>query len=102
MLLAMDVGNTNIVMGVYQGEALLASWRLSTRVEMSADEIGMFLCQLLEHDRIDRSGIEAVIISSVVPPIMFSLEKAIKRYIGQTPIIVGAGLKTGINIKYRR
>ncbi|KNY27410.1 type III pantothenate kinase [Pseudobacteroides cellulosolvens] len=100
MILVMDVGNTNIVLGAYDGKKLLNHWRLGTNREKTADEYGMFMMSLFSNDKIDTSNIEAVIIASVVPPIMYTLEHAIRKYLKKDPILVGPGIKTGINIKY--
>ena len=100
MLLVMDVGNTNIVVGAFDGDSLVKNWRISTDYKKSSDEIGMLLVQLLNHNSIDVDNIDAVIISSVVPQMMFSLERAVKRYLKNEPIIVSNDLKTGINILY--
>jgi len=96
----MDVGNTNIVLGAYDGKKLLNHWRMGTNREKTADEYGMFMMSLFSNDKIDINNIEAVIIASVVPPIMYTLEHAIRKYLKKDPIIVGPGIKTGINIKY--
>lgn len=96
----MDVGNTNIVLGAYDGKKLLNHWRMGTNREKTADEYGMFMMSLFSNDKIDTSNIEAVIIASVVPPIMYTLEHAIRKYLKKDPILVGPGIKTGINIKY--
>ena len=100
MLLALNVGNTNILMGVYEGKKLVAHWRLGTDKERTADEFGSFFMGFFNNERLEARRIEAVIISSVVPPIMYSLEHAIRKYIKMEPILVGPGIKTGINIKY--
>ncbi len=100
MLIVIDVGNTNIVTGVFEGSELLKSWRLSTDYSRSADETGMFLVQLLSYNGLAVDSISDVIISSVVPQVMFSLERAVRRYLKIKPVIVGPGIKTGINIKY--
>lgn len=100
MILVVDVGNTNIVLGIYNGKELVKSWRMSTNHTNSADEAGMFIIQLLRFNNIDPAKIKAVIISSVVPPVMYSLERGIQRYLGIDPVVVGPGIKTGINIKY--
>lgn len=100
MLLVLNVGNTNILMGVYDGKKLVTHWRLGTDKERTADEFGMFFMGFFNNERIEVSLIEAVIIASVVPPIMYSLEHAIRKYIKKEPISVGPGIKTGINIKY--
>jgi len=100
MILVMDVGNTNIVLGVYDNTKLLVSWRMGTDKEKTADEFGMFFVSLFNNENISIGKIEAVIIASVVPPIMYSLEHAVRKYFKVEPIVVGPGIKTGINIKY--
>ncbi len=100
MILVMDVGNTNIVLGVYEGTKLLFHWRMGTDKEKTSDEFGMFIVSLFKHEGLDPGAIEAIIIASVVPPIMYSLEHAIRKYFNKEPIVVGPGIKTGINIKY--
>jgi len=100
VILVIDVGNTNIVLGVYEGKKLLTYWRMGTNKEKTSDEYGMFMINLLKNEKIDPQKIEAVIVASVVPPIMYSLEHAIRKYFKTEPIIVGPGVKTGINIKY--
>lgn len=100
MILVMDVGNTNIVLGVYEGKELIAHWRLSTDHKRTADEYGVQLCQLFMNKNLNAIDVEGVIISSVVPNIMYSLERAIRKYFYKDPLIVGPGIKTGINIKY--
>ncbi len=100
MILAIDVGNTQIVVALFDEDTLKNSWRLSTDKNKSSDELGMVMMQLLELSGISSEDIEDVIISSVVPPVMHSLTNAIKRYIGRTPLVVGAGIKTGLNIRY--
>lgn len=100
MLLAVNVGNTNIRFGVYDNKKLIAHWKLGTNKEWTADEFGMYFVNLFHYEKLNISDVEAVIISSVVPPIMFSFEHAIQRFIKKEPILVGPGIKTGINIKY--
>jgi len=100
MILAIDVGNTNITLGVYDGKKLITSLRMGTDKEKTADEFGMFLAWTFRSQNIDISKIEGVIISSVVPPLMYSLEHAIRKYLKVDPIVIGPGIKTGINIKY--
>ncbi len=100
MLLAINVGNTNIRFGVYKERKLIAHWKLATNRGWTADEFGMYFVNFFNYEKLDISEVEAVIISSVVPPIMFSFEHAIQRYIKKDPIIIGPGIKTGINIKY--
>jgi len=100
LLLAINVGNTNIRFGVYKEKKLIAHWKLATNRGWTADEFGMYFVNFFNYEKLDISDVEAVIISSVVPPIMFSFEHAIERYIKKDPIIIGPGIKTGINIKY--
>lgn len=100
MLLVFDVGNTNVVIGVYSGEELVTHWRISTTEERTADEYGITMINLFERSGLDYKKVKDVIIASVVPNIMYSLERSIKRYFNVNPIIVGPGVKTGINIKY--
>lgn len=100
MLLAINIGNTNIRLGVFDGKEPMAHWKLATNREWTADEFGIFFVSFFNYAKIDINDVEAVIIASVVPPIMFSFEHAIEKYIHKKPIIVGPGIKTGINIKY--
>lgn len=100
MILVLDVGNTNIVLGIYQEKKLLVEWRLSTDYKRTADEYAIQVTQLFYQSAVDMKSIEGVIISSVVPNIMYSLEHMVRKYFNATPIIVGPGVKTGINIKY--
>lgn len=100
MILVLDVGNTNIVLGVFEGSEFVDEWRLSTEVTRTADEYGIQVIQLFLQSKLDPSDVEGVIISSVVPNIMYSLEHMIRKYFEITPIIIGPGVKTGINVKY--
>lgn len=98
MLLVIDVGNTNSVLGVYDGEQLCANWRLTTLNTRTADETGMLIRSLFEYSDIPIEQVEDVIICSVVPNIMYSLTNGIRKYLKLDPMIVGAGMKTGINL----
>lgn len=100
MILAVDVGNTNIVLGVYEGKKLLTHWRIATDTQRTSDEYGMFIVNLFHHEKLEMSKVEAAIISSVVPTIMYSIEHALRKYFKVEPMIVGPGIKTGLNIKY--
>lgn len=100
MLLVFDVGNTNIVLGVYEGEDLLYHWRISTDRQKTADEYGVLLKNLFEHRGLGLAAIDAAIISSVVPPMMAPLTRMCQRYFGVDPLVVGPGIKTGMVIKY--
>lgn len=100
MILLVDVGNTNIVLGVYKNSEYVASWRISTDVKKTSDEYGIQVMQLFTQSGLNPKDVEGIIISSVVPNIMHSLENMMKKCFGINPIVVGPGVKTGINIKY--
>jgi type III pantothenate kinase len=100
MLLAIDVGNTNTVLGVYDGPSLKAHWRVETSVGRTSDEHGMLLLQMLAHDGLDPKAVKAVAVSSVVPPLQFNLERMAERYFNVKPMFVGPGVKTGMPILY--
>lgn len=99
MILVMDVGNTNIVLGVYREKNLLHHWRINTNRHQTEDEYGMMLKSLFQDVGLRMEQIEGVIISSVVPPLMFVLERLSEKYIGRKPLVVGPGIKTGLNVK---
>lgn len=100
MMLAVDVGNTNIVLGLYEGEALRAHWRISTNRSATSDEYGIALFNLFRHAELYMTNVEGVMISSVVPPVNSALERMCRDYIGLAPLFVGPGIKTGLNIRY--
>ncbi|MFI3173655.1 MAG: type III pantothenate kinase [Bacillota bacterium] len=99
MLLVIDVGNTNCVLGVYEKKSLLKSWRMTTGVKRTTDETGLLLYQLLETAGFDVDMMEAVIISSVVPDIMYPFINGIRKYLSLEPMLVQEGMKTGIHIQ---
>lgn len=98
MLLVADVGNTNITLGLFQGQEIVATFRMMSKVERTSDEYGVLLADMLQHKGVNREAIEDVIIASVVPNMMHSFSSAIIKYLNRTPIIVGPGVKTGIRI----
>ncbi len=100
MLLALDVGNTNTVIGVFDGPKLLVHWRLSTRRQGTSDEYGILLKGLFDFARLDFQQVSAVIISSVVPPLQGPLEEMSRQYFRAEPMGVGPGIKTGMPILY--
>ncbi len=102
MLFVVDVGNTNTVLGIYEGETLRAHWRLETHHARTADEYAALLRTLfdLSEPVVPWRGIDAGIISTVVPPILFSLEELFKRHLKVTPLVVGPGTRTGMPILY--
>lgn len=99
MLLTIDVGNTNVTLGVFKGKQVYATFRITTQMARTSDEYGVLIAEMLSKRGIQPSDVEAVIISSVVPKIMYSLTSGIVKYIGVTPIVVEAGTKTGIKIQ---
>lgn len=100
MLLVIDVGNTNIVLGVYDGKELKYDWRISTDKDKTSDEYGLLFEQIFKYNGIDINEVEDIIISSVVPNLMHSLPSMCLRYFKKNPIVIGPGVKTGMNIKY--
>lgn len=98
MVLVVDIGNTNIVMGVYDGDELIGNWRMVTKSEYTSDEYGIFILNLLKVNNIDHANINSATVSSVVPNVMHSFENALKKYFNIDPIVVGPGVKTGITI----
>lgn len=100
MLLVFDVGNTNMVIGIYKDKSLVKDWRICTDIHKTSDEYGMLIGNLLAHNNIDIKSIDDVIISSVVPNVMHALENFCIKYCEKKPMIVGPGIKTGLNIKY--
>ena len=100
MILVLDAGNTNIVIGVFKKKEMIIDWRLSTDSKRTADEYGIQVEELFLQNNLEPSQVEGVIISCVVPNIMYSLEHMVKKYFKINPIVVGPGVKTGINIKY--
>jgi type III pantothenate kinase len=100
MLLCIDVGNTNIVMGVFDQEKITGHWRVRTEKDTTSDELGILICNLFQTSRIKMDGVKGIIISSVVPPLLNTLEGLSKRYFNIKPMVVGRGLKTGMPIRY--
>lgn len=98
MILTLDVGNTNITCGVFDGDDLIATFRITTKMPRTSDEYGMTICTLIEKNEIAISDIKDAIICSVVPNVMHSLQGSLIKYLHITPIVVEAGIKTGIRI----
>lgn len=98
MLFAIDVGNTNITIGLFDGSKLEKTFRMTTGISRTSDEYGVFLCELLRMRQLSQDVIDEVIIASVVPKVMHSLINGIKKYFGITPVLVEPGIKTGINV----
>jgi type III pantothenate kinase len=99
MLLVIDVGNTNTVLGVFDGQRLVAHWRLTTLHEQTVDEYGILARNLFTLGNVDVSAIRGVIISSVVPPLDSTLEQTVRRYFRMEPLFVNAQIKTGLSIR---
>jgi type III pantothenate kinase len=100
ILFVADVGNTNIVLGLYQGEALGHHWRLETNAERTADEYGILVLQLFALAGVAREEVHAGILSSVVPPMTATLQQMSQRYFDFELLVVGPGIKTGMPILY--
>jgi type III pantothenate kinase len=100
MLLAIDVGNTNIVLGVFDGDRLTKSWRLVTLRERTADELGILVRQLFEASGLDSGRVGGIIISSVVPPLTRSVEAMAREYFGHEPMTVDPATNTGMPVRY--
>ena len=100
MLLAIDVGNTNIAFALYDGEKLAADWRASTRIDRTADEVGVELTQLFALRGREVGEVTGVVIASVVPTLNSALIEACRRYLGHDPVVVGPGAKTGVKVLY--
>lgn len=100
MIFVLDVGNTNIVLGVYNKNELKYHWRVETNRHKTDDEYAMVIKSLFEHVGIEFKDINGIIISTVVPPIMYTLERMCNKYFHVKPLVVGPGIKTGLDIKY--
>lgn len=99
MILTLDIGNTNIKAGVFNGSELVDYWRISTDRSKSSDEYGILLLSLFAHSHID-PAVDGIIMSSVVPTINFTIEHMCSNYFNMAPMQVVPGIKTGINLKY--
>ncbi len=99
MILTMDVGNTNTVLGLYKENEMRTHWRISTDKNKTPDEYGILLHNLFESANLSSNKVKGIIISSVVPPIVRVLKKTANKYFGVKPLVVGPGVKTGMNIK---
>ena len=98
MLLTMDVGNTNITAGIFVEKDLVELFRITTKLTRTSDEFGILIRDMIAAKGLDTKEISAAIIGSVVPNIMYSLTNGIIKYFDVTPVIVGPGIKTGINL----
>jgi type III pantothenate kinase len=100
MLLAIDIGNTNIVLGVFDGTTLRHSWRLTTARDRTSDELGLTVTQLLDRDGLEMSNIDGAVMASVVPPLTATMIDMCRRYLERDPLNLEAGVETGMPILY--
>jgi type III pantothenate kinase len=100
MLLAIDIGNTNVTLGVFDGEKLRVTYRLATHTSQMPDEYAVFLLSLLKQSGIDKSAITEGAISCVVPPLTTTFNELLKKYFDIKPLTIGPGIKTGVRIRY--
>jgi len=100
MLLALDIGNTNVKLGVFEGERLRATWRIATDPAKLADEYGVVIIELLAVEGVARSDIDSAVVGSVVPTLTPVFEALCRRFFGVTALRVGAGVKTGLRVLY--
>ena len=100
MIFVLDAGNSSIVLGLYKNNKLLHNWRMVTDRHKSEDELAMQVKMFFMHENMQFTDVTGIIISSVVPPIMYNLESMCLKYFKLKPLIVGPGVKTGLNIKY--
>ncbi len=99
MLLAIDIGNTDTTLGVFEGEELRATWNMATDIHRLADEYAALLLNLLHHQGLDTSDIKEIAMCSVVPPLIATFDELFQRYFHISPLVVGAGVKTGVRIR---
>lgn len=100
MLLAIDIGNTNTVLGLFQDDTLVQDWRIRTEVDMTVNEYAIILRSLFAVHEIPVGSVGDVIISCVVPPVLNSTERFCQRFFRTTPLVVGPGIRTGMPILY--
>jgi len=100
MLLCIDVGNTNIVLGVFKDDTMLNHWRIRTERDMTGDELGLLINSLFVPEQFEMSGIDATIISCVVPPLLNAFKEFCQRYLHHEPLVVDPDMETGMPIKY--
>ena len=99
MLLAVDIGNTNITFGVFEDEQLRTTWRMATNVSQMSDEYAALLLNLLHHQGLDTSDIKEIAFCGVVPPLQGTFEELFQRYFHISPLVIGPGVKTGVRIR---
>jgi len=99
-LLAIDIGNTNIVLGLYEGKRLAAQWRIATDHARMPDEYAVLLFDLFARSGQDPDSVQGIVLASVVPPLTGTFVEVSERYFGQRPLVVDAGVRTGVRIRY--
>jgi len=99
MLLAIDIGNTDTTLGVFDGEELRATWHMATDIHRMADEYAALLFNLMHQQGLEIANIKAIALCSVVPPLISTFDELFQRYFHITPLVVGAGVKTGVRIR---
>ena len=100
MILTLDIGNTNIKTALFDGQNMVKYWRLSTSITNTSDEYGITIMSLFRHEGIDPKAVEGIVMSSVVPTVNFTIEHMCLNYFGIAPMVIGPGVRTGINIRY--
>ena len=100
MLLAIDIGNTSIAIGVYDGEELAATFRIATDTENLGDEYGILVTSLLGSREIEAGAVDAAVISATVPPLVTTFQAVCRRYFDVEPLVIGTGVKTGVRVRY--
>jgi type III pantothenate kinase len=99
MLLAIDIGNTNIKLGIFDGDRLKATWNLATGIHRTSDEYGGVVLNLMERKKVLPSKITGVVLCGVVPPLLYTFEELCRKYLNTKPLVVEAGVKTGMHIR---
>ena len=99
MLLAIDIGNSDTTLGVFEDKELQATWHMATSIHRMADEYAALLFNLLRHEGLDPADIKDIALCSVVPPLVTTVEELSRRYFHVSPLVVGAGIKTGVRIR---
>jgi type III pantothenate kinase len=100
LLLAVDIGNTNVVLGIFEGEKVKASWRMQTERRRMPDELGLIILGFLSHRGYRAADVTAAVISSVVPPLTLAFEEMVETYFGLKALTVEPGIKTGVAVRY--
>jgi type III pantothenate kinase len=100
MLLTIDVGNTNITLGLYDGDILGPRWRMNTDHHRMPDEYGIMMINFFQHAGVNPKDVHGIAMASVVPPLTGTFVQACEKYVGRAPLVVDAGVKTGVRVKY--